>query len=558
MPRRKRKGKTVKKNQASAEGDADERTKAPHSFVIHRGKTGKYVQDLTDDVRKVMEPYTASNLKVRPKNVVKDFVNVAGVLNVSHMLMFTRTQVGPYLRICRFPRGPTMTFKVDNYTLSRDVRSSLKRQVTYEKQYLNHPLLILNGFSTNNEENGPSNAESEEIKRMSGREISLVASMFQNMFPSINVTTVKVNTIRRCVLINFDSKTQSMEFRHYTIKVVPVGMSKPLKKIVQGKVPNLSRYQDMSEYMTGGGNLSESEAEDDPEVSRVTLPQGVTSRGNMPSEQSSVRLVELGPRITMKLVKIEEGMHDGEVLYHRWVEKTDEEKRQIKIAREKRRKEKEKRKKEQDQNVKKKEIDREEHKQKSLEGMMKKKLQKLKENGDVPAQFQGEEGKDTSESTNNRGSKDDSDEDEEWYRKEVGEEPEKDLFGGEKSRKRQADSSNIDNRFKKRMKKATVKSPASSSKKTSNMGRDQNAKNNASTGKAGNIRKTEAKWKFKGSASKVSKMSSKGKAHSSSRSDFKKDKRKSSKRIFNSEGVGPNYKKGSSAMPKRHNIRKKG
>merc|ERR1711899_702196 len=109
-----------------------------------------------------------------------------------------------------------------------------------------------------------------------------------------------------------------------------------------------------------------------------------------------------------------------------------------------------------------------------------------------------------------------------------------------------------------RMKKATVKSPASSMKKTSEMGRDQNTKNDASTG-AGNIRKTEAKWKFKGSTSKVSKMSSKGKSHSSSRSDFKKDKRKSSKRIFNSEGVGPNYKKGSSAMPKRqNNIRKKG
>ena len=74
----------------------------------------------------------------------------------------------------------------------------------------------------------------------------------------------------------------------------------------------------------------------------------------MPSEQSSVRLVELGPRITMNLVKIEEGLMDGDVLYHRWVEKTDEEKREIKIAREKRRKEKEKRKREQEQNVKKK------------------------------------------------------------------------------------------------------------------------------------------------------------------------------------------------------------
>merc|ERR1712141_382927 len=297
---------------------------------------------------------TASNLKVRPKNVVKDFVHVAGVLNVSHMLMFTRTQVSPYLKVSRFPRGPTMTFKIDNYTLSRDVRSALKRQETYDKQYLNHPLLILNGFSTNQEEQSNETTESGDIKKMGGREIGLVSSMFQNMFPSINVTSVKVNTIRRCVLINLDAKTQKMEFRHYTIKVVPVGMSKPLKKIVQGKVPNLSRYQDMSEYLAGGGNFSESEAEDDPEVSRVTLPQGVTSRGNMPSEQSSVRLVELGPRMTMKLVKIEEGMHDGDVLYHRWVEKTDEEKREIKIAREKRKKEKEKRKREQDKNVKKK------------------------------------------------------------------------------------------------------------------------------------------------------------------------------------------------------------
>ena len=68
MPRRKRKGKTVKKNQSSStgpDGDKDERTQAPHSFVIHRGKTGKYVQDLTNDVRKVMEPYTATSLKVR-------------------------------------------------------------------------------------------------------------------------------------------------------------------------------------------------------------------------------------------------------------------------------------------------------------------------------------------------------------------------------------------------------------------------------------------------------------------------------------------------------------
>ena len=37
-------------------------------------------------------------------------------------------------------------FQIADYTLSRDVKSSLKRQVTYEKQFQDHALLILNGF----------------------------------------------------------------------------------------------------------------------------------------------------------------------------------------------------------------------------------------------------------------------------------------------------------------------------------------------------------------------------------------------------------------------------
>ena len=66
----------------------------------------------------------------------------------------------------------------------------------------------------------------------------------------------------------------------------------------------------------------------------------MTSRGNIASQKSSVRLVELGPRISMELLKIEEGMLDGETLYHRHITKTDEEKKQIKRILEKRKKEK--------------------------------------------------------------------------------------------------------------------------------------------------------------------------------------------------------------------------
>ena len=102
MPRRKRKGRAVRKNRSKdAETRAEDESRAPHSFVMHRGKTGKSVQELTADFRKVMEPYTATNLKVRPQNVIKDFVNLAGVLNVSHMVMFTRTDRGPYVKFSR-------------------------------------------------------------------------------------------------------------------------------------------------------------------------------------------------------------------------------------------------------------------------------------------------------------------------------------------------------------------------------------------------------------------------------------------------------------------------
>ena len=60
--------------------------------------------------------------------------------------------------------------------------------------------------------------------------------------------------------------------------------------------------------------MSDSEAED--ETSHVTLPQDLRGRGNVKSGRSAIKLAELGPRLTMKLLKIEEGVCAGEVLYH--------------------------------------------------------------------------------------------------------------------------------------------------------------------------------------------------------------------------------------------------
>ncbi|RZF36919.1 hypothetical protein LSTR_LSTR004607 [Laodelphax striatellus] len=386
-----KKGRAVKKNKQAKLEEPDELTRAPHSFVIHKGEVGQYVQDLTKDFRRLMEPFTASSLKVRKKNVVKDFVSVAGLLHVSHLVMFTKTDNNAYMRIARLPRGPTLTFKVHSYSLARDVLSLLKKQFVATKHFKHSPLVILNSFSGE------------------GAHIKLMASMFQNMFPAINLAKINLDTVCRSVLFNYNQETKMIDLRHYAIRVVPVGLSKGIKKIVQSKVPNLSKFNDVSEYITKAELLSDSEAEDDPK-SHVTLPQKLSSRGNMESSQSAIRLSELGPRMSLQLIKIESGLMEGDVMFHELVTKTQEEIKIINKRKEEKRKLKEQRKRIQEQNKQKKEAEKEELKNKSLEGMKKKQL--IDENKKILERVGVEDG----------------DNDEDWYRKEVGEEPDEGLF----------------------------------------------------------------------------------------------------------------------------------
>lgn len=49
------------------------------------------------------------------------------------------------------------------------------------------------------------------------------------------------------------------------------------------------------------------------------------------------RLTELGPRLRLQLVKIEEGICEGQVMYHSFVTKTEAELAHLKAMREKKR-----------------------------------------------------------------------------------------------------------------------------------------------------------------------------------------------------------------------------
>jgi len=137
--------------------------------------------------------------------------------------------------------------------------------------------------------------------------------MFQNIFPAIDINTVKLSSCQRIVLLNYNKDTKLIDFRHYSIRLQPVGVSRRIRKIVQNhQVPDLRNLQDVSDFVTKAGYGSESEADD--EAATVTLANDL-GRINKASTKSAVKLQEIGPRMTLQLIKIEEGLCSGGVIF---------------------------------------------------------------------------------------------------------------------------------------------------------------------------------------------------------------------------------------------------
>lgn len=161
-------------------------------------------------------------------------------------------------------------------------------------EFKTSPLLILNNF--NGEE----------------RELKLMTIAFQNLFPTINVQQCNLDDCKRAVTLNYDKDTGMIDMRHYLIKVVPAGVNRGVKKVVQKRLESMENFDDISDYVLRGGIASDSEVD---EAAQLTLPQK-TKRGEVHQQQSAVRLQEIGPRMSLQLVKVEEGVCDGTVLYH--------------------------------------------------------------------------------------------------------------------------------------------------------------------------------------------------------------------------------------------------
>ena len=113
----------------------------------------------------------------------------------------------------------------------------------------------------------------------------LMTTVFQNMFPAINVSQVwnaqrkirhsqyrctsdlnrsqvDVKGIKRVVILKYDASTDLVQFRHYEIltkdvhecthlpiSLAQVGVSKGVKQLLKTSVPDLSQFKDISDFV---------------------------------------------------------------------------------------------------------------------------------------------------------------------------------------------------------------------------------------------------------------------------------------------------------------------
>jgi len=408
MGARTRKGgrRIKRKTQKQTDTEDAAATPPPRAFVFSKGKVSGALKDLVEDLKSVMSPNTARALRARRTNKLRDFVDVAGELKVSFFLIVSATDKNSYLRVVRSPQGPTLTFRINSYTLAADLAATQRKPYSPGAGvWQSSPLLVLSDFDK---------SVQHEL---------LSSTILQNLFPEFNVADAKLSACRRVVLVH-KLEDGSSELRHYVIQAVPTGVSKGVKKLMRGnKLPSLGKYNDMSDFLLRGGYSSESGAETDEEE-KAELPQDYVGRGATANQKVSIKLHEVGPRLSMTLVKVEDGLCAGATLYHALVSKTEGEIAASEEVREAREALKEQRRQTQEANVA--------AKKAAVQAKADAKLASRKRRRESEAEegaFEGDEERDAGglEMT-----------DADWYKQEVGEEPDPELFASRKAQRASA------------------------------------------------------------------------------------------------------------------------
>ncbi|KAJ7929271.1 Brix domain-containing protein [Mycena leptocephala] len=260
----------------------------PKSFIIKHGPVGHSIAQLVRDFRKVMEPNTASRLRERNRNKLKDYLTLAPALQVTHLLAFTLT--------------PS---RLERYSLMKDILNTSRRARSIGMEYLSHLCLC----------SPPSPSVSHTPPHL-----TLLMKSFQSLFPPLSPHTLALSSARRVVLISYNAERGTVDFRHYVITVKPYGVSKRVRRVLEGTQKprvgsRLGNEKDVADFLLrkrgeagpdGGyesaASSTESVAGDDGDA--VDLADDYVGRNNKKGQRRAVRLDEVGPRMELRLVKL--------------------------------------------------------------------------------------------------------------------------------------------------------------------------------------------------------------------------------------------------------------
>ena len=255
---------------------------------MRRGKVGPMLKRLVSELRIMLYPNTSLHLKESSQSTLKDIMATSHQVEASHLVMVSLTSTAPYLKLIKTPHGPTITYRIEQFTLAQDVGKAQAKKTLLQPDYKAPPLLVTVGITH-----------------------QWTELVLKSLFPGLEVEKVKLSRCHRVVLAY--EQDGILHIRHYFVRRRLAHLSRSLKKLTRKELPNLNSYNDVGEWMLQNMPGSDSEAE------YAEAPEHHT--------QVSIRVVEIGPRLDLRLYKVQDGVCTGAVTFHSYIQKTKKEAR---------------------------------------------------------------------------------------------------------------------------------------------------------------------------------------------------------------------------------------
>jgi ribosome biogenesis protein SSF1/2 len=148
-----------------------------------------------------------------------------------------------------------------------------------------------------------------------------------------------------------------IEFRHFDIDIEKHSIKKTISNIINYKKTDLSKFENIADYILKQSGYTSGSDMEDPNMGLCEVIGDKEIKSEAPKEDNEkikIKLHEIGPRINLKIQKIEEGFLKGNVTFHCHLKKSKKEIKDMMDKIRDKKKIKKERKKEQEENVNKK------------------------------------------------------------------------------------------------------------------------------------------------------------------------------------------------------------